>query len=143
MKIQNRTWLIIFVSALLVAASIINYRWVALNNQALVSGIETADSTLSELRQLKRKIDKFKTVSHTLNEDITLQKQYLEKTLNYRNQFDREGVEKIIDVLNTIYTDNSFFELTSLSIKHQNTRKKEEIPQILFNIEGEKRLVQP
>ena len=67
--------------------------------------------------------------------------EYYEKKIRYHNELDRNSVEIIEDVLNTLYLRDAFFELETLSLQHQMSSEKSKLPDISFMIDGEKRLI--
>ena len=95
----------------------------------------------SEFRNLKKKIDTFDEVVAVLEKDIKLQKVYYDKKILYQNEFGRDSVENIDQLLQTLYESDAFFELTSLSITQKNKNADAETSKIDFLVDGTKRLV--
>jgi len=141
MNLNTKTLVISGVCILLVAGSIVQYRWLALNNIQLTQDQQELDQKQQALRSLKKNIDAFNSVAIAQADDELLKKDYYDKNISYHNEFGREGVEKIDEVLETIYTQDAFFQLDKLSVKHQNLKVNEKKPKIVFTIDGEKRLV--
>ena len=144
MSLGAKTILITLSAILFVAASIIPFRWFLLNDTELERGQALASKGMNELRSLKDEVDTFEMVVLNLENDEKLQKDYYEKKIEYNNEFGRETVENIEQVLKTLYEGDAFFELTSLSIVHQSKQNKtSEIqkPKIQFLIDGKKRLI--
>ena len=122
-------------------SSIIPFRWLLLNESELNQGRELVDINLRDMRALKKDVDTFYTVSIALDNNQRLKKSYYDKKMRYHNEFGREGVEAIDNVLETLYMRDSFFELEKFSLKHKVTSVKENMPSIEFLIDGDKRLV--
>ena len=122
-------------------SSIIPFRWLMLNETELNQGRELVDNNLRDMRALKKNVDIFYTVSIALDNNQLLKKSYYDKKMRYHNEFGREGVETIDNVLQTLYLRDSFFELEQLSLKHQIMSVKEKVPGINFSVDGDKRLV--
>ena len=141
MNLDKKVFIIILTCLLLVISSIIPFRWLLLNDDELKQGKMLVDRGLGELRILKKNVDTFYTISISLDNNQRLKKSYYDKRMTYHNEFGREGVESIDNVLKTLYMRDAFFELEKFTIKHQLMTIKEKSPDIQFLVDGNKRLV--
>jgi len=141
MKLETKTLAITLTCLLLVAISIIPFRWLLLNDVQIRQETELVDTGQQKLRLLKKNVDAFKSIAITLANDEQLKKEYYEKKMTYHSQFGREGVENINDVLQTLYMRDAFFELQRFYLKHYSAPGKDQKPKINFEVDGAKRLV--
>ena len=141
MTLEKKTLAITLICLVFVVGSIIPYRWLSLNDSQLLISKESLESSQRELRALKKNVDSFNRSASIVANDKQLQKEYYEKNMAYNNQFKREDVKQIDDLLHTLYKRDDFFELEELSLKHSISNVKDQKPRIKFVIKGDKHLV--
>ena len=125
---------------MLIISSIMPFRWLSLNDVELNQGKALVDKNLQELRTLKNNVDTFHSVAISLDNNKLLKKDYYDEKIKYHNEFGREDVNNIENVLQTLYKRDSFFELEQFSLKHQPSLAKEKVVRINFLVNGDKRL---
>ena len=141
MKLETKTLAITLTCLLLIAVSIIPFRWLLLNDVQIRQETELVDTGQQQLRLLKKNVDSFNAIALTLANDEQIKKDFYEKKMTYHSQFDREGVENISDVLQTLYMRDALFELQRFYLKHFSATAKDKKPKINFEVDGSKRLV--